>query len=193
MFEKGTNAPFKTGECLATLQGHTDFVKSLVIVGDALYSASSDAFLMKWDINTHQCLISEKKHKRAIESLAVTPDGKFLFSASSDGNVIKWDDQLKVIQTYEEHETNIYCVRVSGEDDIWTASADKTVRRWNMETGAVDMVLQHPDRVKSLVLSGPYVVTGSSDDDIRVWDIAVSIFLLFFNQGIYSFIFTILS
>ncbi|KAI8878991.1 WD40 repeat-like protein [Backusella circina FSU 941] len=163
----------KTGECLATLQGHTDFVKTIIVVGDTLYSGSSDAFLKKWDLTTQTCLLSEKRHKRAIESLAVTPDGRSIFSASSDGTVVRWDSSdLKVIRSYEEHETSIYCVRVSGEDDLWTASADKTVRRWNIETGVVDMVLKHTDRVKSLVLSGPFVVTGSSDDDIRVWDIA---------------------
>lgn len=74
---------------------------------------------------------------------------------------------------------------------MWTASADKTVRRWNTEvcdhislkglyhsfysiqTGKVDTVLEHPDRVKSVAIVGPYVVTGASDDNIRVWDIAV--------------------
>ncbi|KAG1225476.1 hypothetical protein G6F68_019920 [Rhizopus microsporus] len=101
-------------------------------------------------------------------------DGKFIYSASSDGVMMKWDtESMQVQKTYVGHETSIYCVRI-WEDDLWTASADKTVRRCNIETGNVDMTLKHPDRVKSLALAGPYIVTGSSDDDIRVWDIAVS-------------------
>ncbi|CEG79616.1 hypothetical protein RMATCC62417_14062 [Rhizopus microsporus] len=78
---------------------------------------------------------------------------------------------MQVQKTYTGHDTSIYCIRV-WEDDLWTASADKTVRRWNTDTGVVDMTIEHPDRVKSLALAGPYVVTGSSDDEIRVWDIA---------------------
>ncbi|KAI9486493.1 MAG: WD40-repeat-containing domain protein [Benjaminiella poitrasii] len=163
-----------TGECLATLEGHTDFVKSLLLVGGFLYSGSSDNFLRKWDVDSLRCVAAEKKHKRAIESLAASESGKFIYSASSDGSVVKWDaEMMQVLHTYEGHDTSIYCVRV-WEDDLWTASADKTVRRWHTETGTQDMVLTHPDRVKSLVLAGPYIVTGSSDDLIRVWDIGSS-------------------
>lgn len=164
-----------TGECLATLEGHSDFIKSLLLVGDHIYTGSSDCFIRKWNIKSLTCTAVEKKHKRTIESLAVSVDGKYLYSASSDSTVIKWDiETMKVIHTFEGHDTSIYCVRV-WEDDLWTVSADKTVRRWNTTTGVVDMVLTHPDRVKSLVLAGPYIVTGSSDDEIRVWDIGVSI------------------
>ncbi|KAI9279373.1 WD40-repeat-containing domain protein [Sporodiniella umbellata] len=161
-----------TGECLATLEGHTDFIKSLVLVGNSLFSGSSDCFLRRWDINSLECTAAEKKHKRPIESLAVSVEGKFVYSASSDGSIFKWDiEKMEIAKTYTGHETSIYCIRV-WEDDLWTASADKTVRRWNIESGNVDMVLTHVDCVKSLAIMGPYVVTGARNDDIYVWDIA---------------------
>ncbi|KAI8640204.1 quinon protein alcohol dehydrogenase-like superfamily [Parasitella parasitica] len=159
-----------TGDCIGTLEGHTDFVKSLVLVGNFLYSGSSDCYLRRWDIHTLECRGVEKKHSRAIESLAATEDGKFIYSASSDGKVLKWDaNTLQVVGALEGHETSIYCVRVSN-DDVWTASADKTVRRFNQQ-GVQDMELAHPDRVKSILIANPYIVSGSSDDSIRVWDI----------------------
>ncbi|ORE07557.1 WD40 repeat-like protein [Rhizopus microsporus var. microsporus] len=162
----------KSGECLATLEGHTDFVKALVISGDSLYSGSSDCFLRRWNLDNLECTASEKQHRRPIESLAISLDGQSIFSASSDGITLRWDTKtMQVQKTYTGHDTSIYCIRV-WEDDLWTASADKTVRRWNTDTGVVDMKIEHPDRVKSLALAGPYVVTGSSDDEIRVWDIA---------------------
>ncbi|KAG2227580.1 hypothetical protein INT45_002265 [Circinella minor] len=161
----------KTGECLATLEGHTDFVKSLIIVGEDLYSGSSDTTIRQWNIETHACKnIFKKKHNRAIECLAA--DTKFLYAGSSDRLVSKWDRSTgECVATFDDHDTSVYCVRV-WDDEMWTASADKTVRRWNTETGAVDTVLTHPDRVKSIVVAEPYVITGASDDAIRVWDIA---------------------
>ncbi|KAI9492779.1 WD40-repeat-containing domain protein [Zychaea mexicana] len=160
----------KTGECLATLQGHTDFVKSLLVVGEHIYSGSSDTTIRQWHMDTLECVTTLKKHSRAIECLAA--DSKFLYAGSSDRLVTKWDRAThECVATFDEHDTSVYCVRV-WDDEMWTASADKTVRRWNTETGAVDTVLTHPDRVKSLVILGPYVITGSSDDAIRVWDIA---------------------
>ncbi|KAI9323627.1 WD40-repeat-containing domain protein [Dichotomocladium elegans] len=161
-----------TGECLATLVGHTDFVKSLVLVGKWLYSGSSDMQIRQWDTETLACTAVLKNHSRGIESLAVDQSGKYLYAASSDRCVTRWDISTgKCIAKYEDHDTSVYCVRVY-DDEMWTASADKTVRRWNVETGTVDTVLTHPDRVKSVLVVGPYVVTGASDDNIRVWDVA---------------------
>ncbi|CEP16005.1 hypothetical protein [Parasitella parasitica] len=159
-----------TGDCIRTLEGHTDFVKSLLLVGNFLYSGSSDCYLRQWNMSTFECTSAKKEHTRAIESLAVTEDGKFIYSASSDCKVLKWNvDTMQVIHTLGGHDTSIYCVRVSG-DDVWTASADKTVRRFNLQ-GVQDMKLTHSDRVKSILVAGPYIVSGSSDDNIRVWDI----------------------
>ncbi|CDS02883.1 hypothetical protein LRAMOSA00286 [Lichtheimia ramosa] len=162
----------KTGECIATLHGHTDFVKSLLLVGSTLYSGSSDTHIRQWNTETNECIATLKKHSRAIESLAVDTPGRYLYAASSDRLISKWEIATNnCIATFDQHDTSVYCVRV-WDDEMWTASADKTVRRWNTETGKVDTVLEHPDRVKSVVIVGPYVVTGASDDNIRVWDIA---------------------
>ncbi|KAI9022771.1 WD40-repeat-containing domain protein [Phycomyces nitens] len=163
-----------TGECLLTLRGHTDFVKTILLVGRYLYSGSSDNHIFQWDISADKpsCTAVFKGHSRPVESLSLSPDGRYMFSASTDLTVKKWDLESKIcVQTFVGHDTSIYCVK-AGEDEIWTASADKSARRWNTETGAVDTVLEHPDRVKSLVLAGPYIVTGASDDLIRVWDVA---------------------
>ncbi|KAI9262226.1 WD40-repeat-containing domain protein [Phascolomyces articulosus] len=161
----------KTGECLATLEGHTDFVKSLIVVGDHVYSGSSDTTIRQWNMDTLECVkILKKKDNRTIECLAA--DTQFLYAGSSDRLISKWDRTTgECVATFDEHDTSVYCIRV-WDDEMWTASADKTVRRWNTETGAVDTVLTHPDRVKSIAVAEPYVITGSSDDAIRVWDIA---------------------
>ncbi|ORX55556.1 WD40 repeat-like protein [Hesseltinella vesiculosa] len=162
----------KSGECLATLQGHSDFVKCLEVVGNRLYSGSADTDIRQWDVNTHECLAVMKHHGRSVERLVAAPPG-YLYSASSDRSIVRWDlTTLEVNKIYEGHETNVTCLVISPEDDLWSGSADKTARRWNPETGEVDTVLQHSERVKSITLLGPYVVTGCSDDNIYVWDIA---------------------
>ncbi|KAI8969192.1 WD40-repeat-containing domain protein [Mycotypha africana] len=165
-----------TAECLATLEGHTDFVKTILVIGDYLLSGSSDCFIRKWHIKNgdNKCIAAEKKHRRPIETLAPSENGKYVFSGSSDGTVLQWDvATMQVVKSFAGHDTSIYCIRV-WEEDLWTASADKTVRRFNINTGKEDMLLEHPDRVKSIALAGPYIVTGASDDNIRVWDVGSS-------------------
>ncbi|KAI7868491.1 WD40-repeat-containing domain protein [Spinellus fusiger] len=163
-----------TAECLLTLQGHDDFIKCIAVSDTFLYSGSSDKCIFKWNITADEptCQAVMKEHTRPIEGLAFAEDGGYLFSASTDLTIKKWDLAKDIcVQTFSGHETSIYSIKVH-EDELWTASADKTVRRWNTETGAVDTVLTHPDRVKSLAVVGGYVITGASDDIVRVWNIA---------------------
>ena len=104
----------------------------MIVVGEHLYSGSSDTTIRQWNIETHECIsILKKKHNRAIECLAA--DTKFLYAGSSDRLISKWDRSTgECVATFDEHDTSVYCVRV-WDDEMWTASADKTVRRWNTE------------------------------------------------------------
>ncbi|CAO3611905.1 unnamed protein product [Cunninghamella echinulata] len=150
-----------------------DFVKCLLVVGNYLFSGSADAHIRQWDINSHECLAVLKQHSRSVETLSVSNDGQFLYSGSSDRSILKWNISNQQVElTLTGHDTNVTCIRMSDDDELWSASADKTVRRWNTATGKVDTLLKHNDLVKSLVLLGPYVITGCSDDNIYVWDIA---------------------
>lgn len=55
----------------------------------------------------------------------------------------------------------------------WVASGDKTAKRWEVETGKCEATYEHPDFVKSVAVSGAYLITGCRDENIRIWDMAV--------------------
>jgi WD40 repeat protein len=48
-----------------------------------------------------------------------------------------------------------------------------TVRRWDLNSGKCTVTFKHADWVKCFALVGPYLVTGSRDENIRVWDLSV--------------------
>ncbi|CAG8627636.1 24816_t:CDS:2 [Cetraspora pellucida] len=154
----------KTKESLCTFSLHTDFVKSLAISHktSTLFSGSSDKHIRSWNLLTGEPLKVFKRHTRGIEDLTFDEKETFLFSASSDGLVIKWNPLSgECLQIFEGHLTNIYALKVF-EEEMWTA--DKT-------TGKPDMSLEHPDFVRCLAICGPYVISGSRDESIRVFDI----------------------
>ncbi|ORZ12496.1 WD40-repeat-containing domain protein [Lobosporangium transversale] len=207
----------ETKECLATLKGHTDFVKALVIravlakdgdndhddkrkrVVHQLFSASYDGTILQWDLETFKPFQDGaggpwKGHARGINDLCLTvedfgdddnADGdntdnhgkEYLYSAGSDGTIRKWDITKgqghggHCVHVFKHHETTVYRVLVEGVE-IWSASADKTARRLDLETKKVDTTLEHPDFVKAIALAGPYVVTGGRQESVRVWSIA---------------------
>ncbi|KAG0302039.1 hypothetical protein BGZ98_007848 [Dissophora globulifera] len=210
-----------TKECLATLRGHTDFVKALAVrtvlvddnarpgkknLGHELFSASYDGTILHWDLQSFQPYQGGsggpwKGHVRGINDLCLALEeeedvqdddndnsgntnqarkdqGKeYLYSAGSDGTIRKWDITRgqgrggHCVQVFKHHATTVYRVIVDAVE-MWSASADKTVRRLDLETKKVDTTLEHPDFVKSIALAGPYIVTGGRQETIRVWSVA---------------------
>lgn len=57
---------------------------------------------------------------------------------------------------------------------IASASTDKTIRLWNVESGRAQVLSGHKDRVSSIAFasSGTSLVSGSYDLDVRLWDLA---------------------
>ncbi|KAG0055798.1 hypothetical protein BGZ83_007378 [Gryganskiella cystojenkinii] len=203
-----------TKECLATLRGHTDFVKAIVVrtlfvnQPDAqgketqvrhheLFSASYDGTILHWDLEKFEpfqggaggpwkghvrgindlCLTIEDDSERKADAEGEDHGKEYLYSAGSDGTIRKWDITRgqgrggHCAHVFNHHATTVYRVIVEAVE-IWSASADKTAQRLDLETKKVDTTLLHPDFVKSIALAGPYVVTGGRQETIRVWSVA---------------------
>ncbi|KAF2197937.1 WD domain-containing protein [Delitschia confertaspora ATCC 74209] len=174
--------------------GHGDFVKAILAFKlqgkDLLVSGSADASIIVWDAATGEKLHVLKGHTRGILALAVDPeeyderkDHVVVFSAGSDREIRRWSigiSSASEIQGTEEspspiltHETSIDSITFDASGDLWTASADKSVkclsraRNWDPDT-----VLEHPDFVRDVVVDeeGGWVVTGCRDEEVRVWE-----------------------
>ncbi|KAI9347040.1 quinon protein alcohol dehydrogenase-like superfamily [Obelidium mucronatum] len=182
----------KTGQVLATFSGHSDFVKSIVLAPPhlgsqslTLLSGSSDNTIKKWDTSSGSLLQTWKGHTRPVESLvlsisqsddsATSPPSVFVFSGSSDTSIRKWDFKTGTeIAVLQGHLTSVYELRLEdddGQQELWSVSADKTVKRWNLEAGIPDSSYEHPDFVKCVCVHGSYVITGCRDENIRVFDL----------------------
>lgn len=188
---------------------HTDFVKTVrcVRIGadDLLISAGADACIIVWNAATGAKLHTLKGHTRGVQDLRVDPVtdapealAVTIFSAGSDREIRRWrvggalageiDGSLPIIA----HETSVYRLLFDADDDLWTASADGTVkclvrdRGWTAET-----TLTHPDFVRDVVVDerGGWVVTACRDEEVRVWNRAVCglvkpcSYILYSNNG----------
>jgi WD40 repeat protein len=79
-----------------------------------------------------------------------------------------------LLQRIEQHEDLIYDVGWVGDaNQIATASADRTVRIWDIRGGrCVAILAGHSGAVLCLAVApdGSYLCSGSADQTIRVWD-----------------------
>jgi WD40 repeat protein len=186
----------------ATFTGHADFVKSLLYIPRGnktglLLSGSSDANIIIWDAVTGERLATLRGHTRAVGTMAVDPvlssEGEAVVLAGGSEREIRcWKIPLDrpgvAVESGErivEFETSVHRLRFIGEDaDCWGASADGTARRLEVRADGEkkvgersEMVLRHGDYVNDVVLAGAggrWVVTACRDEEVRIWDAAVS-------------------
>ncbi|KAJ1878861.1 hypothetical protein H4R99_004857 [Coemansia sp. RSA 1722] len=186
---------------VAVLVGHEDFVKCVVAhpVLPLVYSGSADKTIVVWklpeDVQELNAEGAPKEiapfkvikgwHTGQIYTMCLDPTAETLYSAGSDASIRAWDamtgkaieaavnnnsDDNNWVIPRGQHKTNIFDIKAT-DTGLWTASADKTVIGWDLETCTADVVLEH-NTVVNCVLPIPQVgvvVTGTNGGVIYVW------------------------
>ena len=157
-----------------------------------LASGSEDSTIKIWDYDSGELEQTLKGHTKPVQSLCFDSEGKFLISCSADLTVKIWDclNSYKCIRTLLGHDHSVSCVAfisggkagsaegsslASGTDKLITASRDKTLRVWELETGyCVKTITGHDDWIRSVnvdTVDRKLAVTASNDQSVRVWDL----------------------
>ena len=73
----------------------------------------------------------------------------------------------------EGHQTSVVDLHLLEDDEsLWSASADCTVRRWDLRTRQPDTTMKHKDWVGAIALvGGGHIATGGREETVRVWDL----------------------
>ena len=181
-----------TGDAIALLDAHTDFVKSLALARLpsgvwVLVSGSSDSHIRTWSLSTHKPLSVLRGHSRGVECLTWIDHLGVLLSGGSESSIRAWrlyDDGsgTPLGEPNWIHDTSIYGMTWSIDDEcLWTASADKTARQFTitMDRDEVKFVqelrIEHPDYVISVLPLDGVVVTGCRDGQVRLFDPATGV------------------
>ena len=189
----GSRIPVRLSEPLI---GHFSFVNSLAFSPDGrtLISAGDDRNLFIWNISNPgraQPLRSvPRAHEAPINMITFSPNGKQLASASDDNSVIlwDWDSDQRTLQEGRQLKGHTGFVRSiafqKNDEQIILASAgfDNQIILWDPETGkqfgphlgvhskAINAVAFGVR--KSAGKAAPYLVSGSSDRSVILWDLS---------------------
>lgn len=172
MFEK--NAAYIWDASTGTEYASLVRLLALDFSPDSKYLASGDnAGISIWDLATRKEIV-RLTHGANINSVAFSPDGKYLVSNGTDNAIRVWDISTGVELSTLKHDDVVSTAIFSPDGkSIISGSKDETARLWDANTGEELLLMPHTGAVTSLAISrdGKYVVTGDEDGFTRVWEI----------------------
>lgn len=203
-----------TGESLKTFKGHDDYVRCVAVTPEGRFALSggNDKTLRLWslatekyleifqglripledayksaELTTDKCLRTFRGHEGEVDTLAITPDGRFVVSGSWDMTLRMWEIATgKCVRILKGHQDYVTAVAITPNGRFaLSGSRDKMLRLWNLSTGKCVSILQgHTDYISSVAITsdGRFALSGSWDKTIRVWKLETGTCLRVFER-----------
>jgi guanine nucleotide-binding protein subunit beta-2-like 1 protein len=164
------------------LTGHSHFVQDVIISSDGQFalSASWDATLRLWDLNSGKTTRRFVGHTKDVLSVAFSGDNRQIVSGSRDKSIKLWNtlgECKYTIQDEEGHTEWVSCVRFSpaAVPLIVSAGWDKLVKVWNLSNCKLrNNLIGHTGHINTVTVSpdGSLCASGGKDGVAMLWDLA---------------------
>ena len=119
-------------------------------------------------------------HVDSVNTVAITPDGKFVVSGSSDHTVKKWDlNTATEVMTFRGHTSPVNAVAITPDGQtVVSGASDNTVRLWNFKKGTEIRTFNDTCPIVAVgVLDNKKVISASvaNINSIKVWNVETEV------------------
>jgi WD40 repeat protein len=113
-------------------------------------------------------------HGDSVNSIAFSPDGRFIASGSDSGTIQMWDVQTgQIVTTFVGLTNTVFSVAFSPNGRILASGSwDGTIRLWDLQTAQSIFTLKSLGPVSSVAFSpsGDSIVSSSWNSKVQLWD-----------------------
>ena len=179
------------------LIGHTGSVISVqfdaAAHSDAIITGDKNGDVMIWRFSTGEAVKTiAKAHHETV--LALHFDHRYLVTGGKDGKIRLWNrhsmgvnhvdvpqfavkpseggryEEFSLLATLDDHHAAVLAVKLR-DNVLVSGSGDRTICIWSLQTGDVlHKVNIHQRGIACLQYNGRFIVSGSTDESIRIYD-----------------------
>lgn len=167
---------FETGKEEQLFGNHRGRVRAVAILpdGKSAVSAGADGEIHRWDIASGRGVAELAPHSCEVLSLATIPnEPQSLVSGDAKGFIRIWDLRDASYREFKAHSGEVRALRVTSNGArLISASADRRVRLWDIQSGSLLETLHGGGPTfRAVVASADLtsVYAAASDGTIKVW------------------------
>ena len=148
---------------------------SLSLEGNNLVTGSHSGIINLWNIRASLCVATFIEHKSVVSSVKHLQSGNVFVSAGYDGTVRAYDTvrlrSFRVFTSPFDSRFNEVAIDESGEIVCASAIDSCQILLWSFKSAQLlDVLSGHTGVISSLRFSTGFIVSGSWDNTVRVWD-----------------------
>ena len=145
--------------------------------GNALVSAH-DSTIKIWDVRTgkERATLQEEA---LVNSVLFDSAGRLIISSAENDSIALWEAKtgrkINAIRANSKAPYHVKAMSLNPKDNFFiTASADDTLKGWEMPTGRLLLEIDAGESVESIAVNaeGTLAATGSSEGNVKIWTIA---------------------
>lgn len=144
------------------VMSHIFFIVTFLVSGNFLLSQENQYLIQTF-----------KKHKDAVNSIKISPDGQYLLSGSSDKSIILWDIRSgNYMLIIKDNPRKVQAVEFSPDGNYFLGNSGNIIKLWKINGEYINTFKGHSTDIWSLKFApdGKSFVSGSFDKSFRVWD-----------------------
>eukprot|EP01118_Nematostelium_gracile_P011480 TRINITY_DN4078_c0_g1_i1.p1 TRINITY_DN4078_c0_g1~~TRINITY_DN4078_c0_g1_i1.p1 ORF type:complete len:366 (-),score=77.42 TRINITY_DN4078_c0_g1_i1:71-1168(-) len=167
-------------ECKMSINAHEGNVKALCVMGDRLFSGSSDRSIKVWNLLNGSCVHTlTNAHDGEIRDLLALVDSngqmRYLLSASDDTRIKVWNTEFSGVKILDGHKKPIRALIAFGQY-FFSGSEDTHIKMWNTsifaEVASIATLVSVHSLAMTSSLQTPILVSGHADGSIKLWNVS---------------------